>query len=602
MNILYIFPPQWIPIQPHFAIPSLMGQFRDSKHNVSGMDLNLDFYLKILQKDYLDKCINNARELEKKLGEEVKQNYDKKVGFDNYPLKDRNTFLKFIIIHDFFKNNEKDLPKYPFLVAEAIKVMRSKEYFYNPKLLIDSLHILDKCLQIASLEYAPATLSLSSYYNQHFKYNYENITYFVNDKDTNMFMEYMEEKAEEIKAKNADYIGISINSSSQIVAGLTLSKLLKEKTKAHINIGGNFFGRVKEALYNHPDFFEIYTDSLMVEEGEKPVLEMAEYIDGTRKLEDVSNLMYLKDGKIVLNEKTAPMPLNDMKPLSFNGYELKKYLTPDIILPFQTSRGCYWHKCSFCDHDFGMKYNVKSIDKLVEQIKTMKEEYGITKFEFIDEAISPYYMEAMADRFIKEKLDITYFCDGRLESEFTYDILKKAHDSGLIMVLWGLESGSKKIMDLINKGVDFEKRIDVFKNAAKAGVFNFAFIFFGFPAETKEDAIETIKLIQKYSDVIHTYGRSIFTMGNHSLIKDDPEKYGAEPDIKQEDELSPTYIYKAKGMTHDELNEVIDMCKKMALKTYGNNLVFKLVSRELIFLYLVKFGLEEVVNYRFDVK
>ena len=55
--------------------------------------------------------------------------------------------------------------------------------------------------------------------------------------------------------------------------------------------------------------------------------------------------------------------------------------------------------------------------------------------------------------------------------------LKKAYDSGLKMVLWGLESGSKKIMDLINKGVPFETRIDVMRNSANAGIFNFAFIF-----------------------------------------------------------------------------------------------------------------------------
>lgn len=601
MNILYIFPPQWLPVEPHFAIPSLMGQFRGSKHNVSGLDLNVDFYLKILDKKYIENCIKKAKETEKKLGEEIKVQYKKSVGYDNYPLEDKNKFIKYVIIRNFLEKNEKQLFKYPFLISKAIEIMRSKEYFYNPKLLIDSLDIIDKCLAIASLEYAPSTLSLSSFYNQNFKYNYESIEYFVNDKATNMFIDYINERLDEIKEKNADYIGISINSSSQIIAGLTLSKILKKETNAHVNIGGNFFGRVSDAFFNHPDFFEKYAHSISIEEGEKPVLELAEYIDGQRKLEDVSNLMYLKDGRVVMNKKTVPMPLNDMKPMSFNGYDLKKYLTPEIILPFQTSRGCYWHKCSFCDHDFGLHYNVKSLDILVEQIKTMKEEYGINKFEFIDEAISPSYMDNMAQRFIDEKLDVTYFCDGRLESGFSYEILKKAYDSGLRMVLWGLESGSRKIMDLINKGVDFDKRIEVFKNADRAGVFNFAFIFFGFPAETKEDALETIKLIRENSDVIHTYGRSIFTMGNHTLIKDDPEKYGVEGEIKQQDEFSPTYIFKAKGMTPDELNEVIGLCTKMALETYGNNLVFKLVSREVIFLYLIKYGLKSVINYRFNV-
>ena len=208
-------------------------------------------------------------------------------------------------------------------------------------------------------------------------------------------------------------------------------------------------------------------------------------------------------------------------------------------------------------------------------------------------------MDEMAQKFIDEKLNVSYFCDARLEPEFTLKILKKAHKSGLKMVLWGLESGSKRIMDLINKGVPFDKRIDVMRKAAKANIFNFAFIFFGFPAETKEDAFKTIKLIQDNSDIIHAYGRSTFTMGKHTLIKNAPEKYGVVGEIKQQDEFSPTYLFKAKGMTEDELLEVIDVCRGMAANTYGNNLIFKLVSRELIFLYLCKYGLNEVIKYRF---
>ena len=298
MKILFIFPPQWLPVEPHFAIPSLMGQFRGSTHEVEGMDLNVDYYLKILKKEHIEKCIENAKEIKNKLEKVVKENYKKEIKYEDYPLEKKNLFLLFILIRDFLEKNEKELYKFPFLIEKAIEIMRSKELFYNPKLFIDSLDIIEKCLKIASLEYAPSTMSMSSFYNQNFRYTYENIEYFVNDKETNMFFDFMKEKAEEIKAKNPDYIGISINSSSQIVAGLTLSKMLKNCTKAHVTIGGNYFGRVTEAFFNHKEFFEVYADSLLVEEGEKPVLELAEYINGERKIEDVSNLMYLKDGEV----------------------------------------------------------------------------------------------------------------------------------------------------------------------------------------------------------------------------------------------------------------------------------------------------------------
>ncbi len=599
MNILYLYPPQWMPISPHFAIPSLMGQFADSEYSISALDLNLEFYCEILNQKYVKNALKLGRELEPILFKEISTFYERGKDFETYTIQQKNKMAKHVMIRTFLQKHEKELDKIPVLIDGAVSVLRSKKHFYNPKLLLQSLNIINLALEIVSMPYYPTIISFSSYNNQHFKLNFDSMKYYVFDKETNIFIDFYNRILPKIKEKNPDYIGISINASSQIVAGLTLSNLLKRELNSHINIGGNFFGRLTESLEKRPEFFELFASSVSIEEGERPVLKLADYVAGKIPIEKVPNLMYLKDDKVVINPKTEPMKLDDMKPPSLEGFDLKKYFIPEIIMPFQTSRGCYWRKCSFCDHDFGMHYNVKSIDKLIEQIKLMKNKYGITKFEFIDEAIGPNYMDNMSTRLLDEKLNISFFCDARLEKEFSFDILNKAHKAGLRMVLWGLESGSKKIMDLINKGVDFDKRIDVLKNAHDAGVFNFAFIFFGFPAETKEDALETIDLICKNSDIINVYGKSIFTMGKHTKLRENPEKYGVVGPTKQEEEFSPTYTYKASGMTPDELKEVVDLCTKRAFETYGNGLVFQLISRELLFLYVDKYGAEGVSSYRY---
>ena len=55
MKTLLIFPPQWMPVSPHFALPTLLGQFEDTGYEASVMDLNIDFYNKILTKNYVEK-------------------------------------------------------------------------------------------------------------------------------------------------------------------------------------------------------------------------------------------------------------------------------------------------------------------------------------------------------------------------------------------------------------------------------------------------------------------------------------------------------------------------------------------------------------------
>lgn len=600
MNILLLFPPQWMPVSPHFAIPTLIGQFENYSYDVNAMDLNIDFYDHILNKKYLETAVEKAVKSQTKVINEISQVYSPEKGFYTYSFEMQNKIAKYGLVKEFLNKNNDLLNYVPNLIEDAVNVIKSKEKFYEPKSILKAMNIIESALEIASLPYFPSKISFSSYSNQFFKLDFETIKYYVFDKNTNMYLDYYKKILPKIKALKPDYIGVSINSSSQIVAGLTLSNMLKKETNAHVNIGGNFFGRVVEALKERKEFFELFADSVLVEEGEKPVIDLAKYVNKEIPIEEVSNLVYLKNDEVKVNPKAVPIKLNELNNISLKGFELDKYLTPDIVLPFQTSKGCYWRKCSFCDHDFGQHYNIKSIDKLVEQIKKVKEEYNITKFEFIDEAISPKYMEEMSKRFIEEGLDVTYFCNARLESEFTQELLEHAHKAGLRMVLWGVESGSKRIMELINKGVDIDNRLSILRNSRNAGICNFAFIFFGFPAETKEEARQTIKMVCDNADIINSYGKCAFTMGKHTKLREEPEKYGVIGSTRQEAEFSPTYEYNAIGMTKEELNDILAECSTTSNEVYGNTLGMYLGYRELLFLYVDKYGTDWVSEYKFS--
>ena len=598
MKTLLLFPPQWMPISPHFALPTLLGQFDGTGYDAEVMDLNVDFYNKILTSDYVSKSLKKAKEMLPKLKENVSKYYKKDKKFEDYTFDEQNEIAKSIMIEMTLNDMKDSLLRTSIIIDKSVEIMKSDKYYYSPKLFASATNTIKTALEICSMPYYPTKLDFVSYNNQLLTLDFDKIKYYVFDEKSNIFKEYFKTKIEEIKAKNADYIGISINASSQIVAGLTLANMLKKETNAHINIGGNHFGRVADSIEKYPEFFELFCDSLLVEEGEIPVIELTKYIDGKIKIEEVPNLMYVKDGVVKSNPIVEPKKLNDLKPPSLDGYDLKQYFVPEIVMPFPASRGCYWRKCSFCDHDFGMCYNIKNIDKLVAEIKLFKEKYGITKFEFIDEAISPKYLEEMSKKFIEENLNVEFFCDARLENEFSQEILDLAHKAGLRMVLWGYESGSKRIMELINKGIDVDKRLDILSRADKAGIFNFAFIFFGFPAETEQDAIMTMDEIFSHTDIIHCYGKSVFTMGKHTKLREAPEKYGVVGKTHQVSEFSPTYEYNAIGMSKEKLNDIINLCTKRAQEAYGNALSFHLLSREIILLYLCKYGTKNVANYK----
>ncbi len=595
-KMLLIFPPQWTPISPHFAIPSLVGQLKANNFNVSAIDLNIDFYNKILNKEYILNSIKQSKTLLEFLKFEMKNIIKPQKQVNDYTFSEQISIFRYNKIKNYLLNNANYFEFIPNEIELAIKFIKSEE-FYNPVKFIKSLNIIDKALEIISLPYTPNQINFNSLQNPFFKFNFENIKYFVLDKTTNLFMDYYENIIETILNKNADFIAISLNSSSQIIPGLTLTYLLKQKTNAHINIGGNFFGRIADDLKKHTEFFKIFADSVSIEEGEGPITEVAKFVNGIIPIEDVPNFLYIKNDKIYKNSNMIPIKLNDMAPMNLDDYDLKSYFSPKIVLPFQSSRGCYWGKCSFCDQDFGQNFNVKDINHTISEMSEYKNKYSITDFEFIDESVSPTYMNELSEKLIKNNMEIKYFCDARLESTFTKDILKKAYDSGLRIIMWGLESGSESVMNLINKGIDLNKRFLILTDSKNAGIWNFAFVFFGFPTETKEDAQLTIKMLVENKDIIHSYGRSVFTMGRHAKLAQDPSKYGISKIYPAEEEFSPNINFDCIGMNKQEMKEILEKCKKECAISYKNPLWMYLRYREWLFLYVSKYGSDWVSKY-----
>ena len=165
------------------------------------------------------------------------------------------------------------------------------------------------------------------------------------------------------------------------------------------------------------------------------------------------------------------------------------------------------------------------------------------------------------------------------------------------MIMWGLESGSKKVMELINKGIDLDKRFEILKNASDAEIWNFAFIFFGFPTETQNDAKQTIKMLVRNKDIIHSYGRSVFTMGRHAKLAEEPEKYGITKIYPAEEEFSPNINFDCIGMNKQQMKEILELCKKECAIAYENPLWMYLRYREWLFLYIDKYGRKFVSDY-----
>jgi len=592
---LLVFPPQWTPQNPHFGICQLAGHLRAKGHTVLLRDLNVEFYDQVLTPQYL-----------KHAADRIRLNYQY-LRTKNVlrALVDDNSFefqvegARCIEMERFLKEEEAALTRIPELILDAKETLRDPRRFYDPLLLVEAFRTIDKALEIISLPYHPARITFNGFDQPHCLMVTASLLQHTADRGLNLFHDFLASQVEGLLAQSPNLIGISINSSTQVLPGLTLARMLMEQAPrgCHISIGGNYLGRVKEALLRRPEFFHHFAHSLTMGEGERQLLLLIEQLSGAGNLSRVPDMLYCLPGddRVVQTREAKAERLDRIGFQSLDGLPLDKYLTPQLVLCIQSSKGCYWGKCTFCDSDFGVDRDIKGLDRLVDEIRHLRDHYGVKHFEFIDESIQPAYMAAMARRFIDDDLGINWFCNGRLEDAFTPELLELLHRSGLTMVLWGFESGNRRIMELINKGVAFDTRYQILENASAAGIWNFAYIFFGFPTETREEAMETIQAICRHRDAIHSYGRSVFTLGKHSLLSIEPERYGIFEVVADEEELSSALHYRSRtGMDDQTVDQVMKDCTRICADAYGRTLWYALRYRENIHLYLARHGKDYV--------
>ena len=175
MKALFLFPPQWMPISPHFAISTLLGQFEDSSYEASMMDLNIDFYNKILTRTYVSNALKRAKIKLEETKEEIKTVYQKGKKFEDYSFEWRNKIAKSSMLLNMFQKYGKQLDRAPILVEQAVEILKSKEHFYNPKLFVNAINTINTALEICSAPYFPTKIGYISYSNELMKLDFESI-------------------------------------------------------------------------------------------------------------------------------------------------------------------------------------------------------------------------------------------------------------------------------------------------------------------------------------------------------------------------------------------------------------------------------------------
>lgn len=329
-------------------------------------------------------------------------------------------------------------------------------------------------------------------------------------------------------------IGFSIYSYYSFLFALLLSRRIKQNINIPIVFGGPFIS-LYHSLY--PEVFN-FVDYMIVGDGTVPLLRLIDYLNKKILISEVSNLIYKDDAKLVATA-VEYYPLEDMPAPDFNGLPLGLYKEFRLLgprLPYQITRGCT-SKCSFCSYiSLGPKIEFKSYEKVINELRQMKNIYSNNIFYFTIGATidnSYEYLDGLCDILINERLDIIWRAFARV-NRLNKDLLKKMYKAGCRSLLFGIESGSDRILKIMNKGFSSEQASRTLQLAYEARIKSHIFLIIGYPTETRQDINQTIEFIKRNRRYIHHciirkfllyYGTSIYLnsheYGISNLIHDD---------------------------------------------------------------------------------
>lgn len=583
MKTLLIFPAQWYPTQPYLSTPYLTSYLRAKGWEVDQRDFNIASYEHFLSVPLLQ----NAENL-------MAQRMASLKGQSSLSIKEKSHL-------DVLAMGLKFSDRIISGVEEAKSVFRTPERFFDFPSYQQADMVIKSALKLVSDAHAPAVFSLSTFESgTRAEESTRRAHEASRDKETNPFIHLYESILIPGESwSDYDVVGISIVGISQIIPGLTLARLLKEKfPHLHITLGGPIFSVNAGQLLGHPEFFDDFCHSIVTFEGEEPLHRLLTALKAGDALSTVPNLIHLEGRDVVQNKERVELRFEEIPGPTFDGLPMHNYLSPYPIIPVLQSRGCYWGKCTFCTHSFvyGHRYGKQKTHGMVDELEALMKKYNTKYFTFSDEAVSPHSLNDVSELMIERGVEIRSLALLKFEKVMDEKLFTKMKKAGFIFLMFGLESANDRVLALIDKGTTKEVERDVLKKSHKAGIWNHSFLFFGFPTETRPEAQETIDFLRDNLDSIHSFGPGVFLLNRDSSCYQYPEKFSIEHIVEDpERNIAMNLDFVAKeGMSREEAGEMNSACIRMGEDLFQTLQLWGTLPREHFLLYLDKFGKESL--------
>jgi len=366
----------------------------------------------------------------------------------------------------------------------------------------------------------------------------------------------------------------------------------------HVTAGGGFLAYIGAKLMTAPGL-DACLDSIIFHEGENPLLALCERLRDGRSPADVGSLTWFdRSGdavRPVVNTLGHPIKLDAAPPPDFTGLPLTRYFSPELVIPYDINRGCYYGECTFCTLPtvIGPGYRTRSAKTIADHIVRLRDELGTRNVNFITDCMPPGMIRDLPHELISRRAEIRWWSDARVEPKaYTLEGARKLHESGCRKLLFGFETATPRLLKMMMKGQSLKSTVEVATNCAQAGISVTFYAMVGFPTETRAEAQATVDFLIEHKDVVREVSLQTFHIDEVAKTYREPETFGIHILSDPDADLQLYHDYEAaSGMTQSEAAEMFETMMK-SLRTHyplfsGDNIFF-FMQKSHYFLHLAR--------------
>lgn len=285
--------------------------------------------------------------------------------------------------------------------------------------------------------------------------------------------------------ENHQLIGISLSFLSQALPAFALLGYLRSSFP-HLTLilgGGLITSWMSHRDGGHP--FAGLVDHCIAGPGEGPLL----------RLLGINN--------------TVGEPIPD-----YTDLPLADYFAPGLILPYAASRGCYWNRCTFCPETAEQnRYHATAPATVLSHLRRLGDRTRPILLHLLDNALSPALLHALSNH----PPGIPWYGFVRFHEQLTdVDYCRTLRLSGCVLLKLGLESGSQKVLDTMDKGIRLDLVAKVLDTLHQAGIATYVYLLFGTPAESIHEARQTLAFTRRHHLAMTFLNLAIFNMPDNS--------------------------------------------------------------------------------------